>query len=154
MCPLVEVIPLLLTLSNGCCFTCMPKTFERVVDITWLRCSPRFTLAQYVAGIIELAVWRSWHNPRAKLVSSSRIQQMRHAVLSVLNSTRSRKSTCLNSNIYMTKSLASKEVIRSVRDVFDSDDGKVAALVSVMKQRLKRSQTYSVGFGREQIQNL
>ena len=46
----IDIIPLLLTLSHGWCFTRMPKDFDNIRDIAWLKMSPYFTMGQYVAG--------------------------------------------------------------------------------------------------------
>jgi len=52
----VDIIPLLLILSNGWCFTRMPKDFDNVKDIAWLKYSPYFTMGQYVAGYSHIQI--------------------------------------------------------------------------------------------------
>jgi len=51
ICPHQDIVPLLMILSRGCCFTRMPKDFENLNDIVWLRLSYKFTLGQYLAGV-------------------------------------------------------------------------------------------------------
>ena len=99
-------------------------------------------------GLIELAIWQAWHSPRRSICtnsSSSRIQQLRQTVLLVLKSYPDASSLL---------QLVRREIGSSILDVFSTEDGKISALVSVMKQRLRMDGSYSPAFSNDIIQRL
>lgn len=123
-----ELLDMLLVLSGGRCFKTQPLNLDAVSAIAWLHNLSQFTLGQFIAGAIELALWKAFGR-RSEPVE---VRSMSAA------------STCIHQllchcawdqhdSLYMVY----QEGQRALKDLMNCDVSLLSFFSSIMKPRVK-----------------
>ena len=123
-----DLADMLIALSGGRSFLSEPDGFDSLSEIAWLRNLSQFTFGQYIAGALELSLWRAFNRRNEPLTRQppSTARSCIHQLLE--HHSNGRDSTlCL---VY-------QQGFAALRELMTCDSGLLSFFVTIMKPRVK-----------------
>lgn len=126
-----DIVDILIALSGGRSFSSEPDGFDSLSEIVWLRNLSQFTFGQYIAGALELALWRAFTRRNEPLTRPAPT-----AACSCIHQLLVHETTSINSAV----SLVYQEGLVALRELMTCDSGLLSFFVTIMKPRVKRAE--------------